>query len=184
MSRLFPHAVLLFMSVVLLAAPSAATAQSEPFEPARAAVTPAVGLAFDPDADVSLSIAGAVAYPVAPAFVVEGELGHLFDMAPGDAGVDSSLTTVHASLLYVVQSEYLARPYLAGGLGIGRFSHELEVPQASIRSTEIGFNLGAGVMYPVAGDIWIRGDFRFFKHIDDVPSAWRFMGGIVLPLGD
>jgi hypothetical protein len=32
--------------------------------------------------------------------------------------------------------------------------------------------------------VWFRGDIRYFKHIDDVPSAWRFSVGVTLRLAN
>jgi opacity protein-like surface antigen len=147
-------------------------------------LSPAIGMALDSDADVSLTIAGAVGYPVTPIIAFEGELGHVFDMAPGDRDVDSSLTTVHGSVLYFFDTEYAATPYVAAGLGIGRFSHQVALPPASIESTEIGLNLGGGVTYPLRNSTWVRGDFRYFKHIDDIPSAWRFSASVVLQVAN
>jgi hypothetical protein len=146
-------------------------------------VSPLLGVAFDPDADASLTIAGSAAYPVTPVVAIEGEIGHVVDMAPGDATVDSSLTTVHASVLYFLESDLKAVPYIAAGLGLGKFSHTVTAPPASIKRTEVGFNVGAGVTYPLNGAVWLRGDFRVFKHIDDVPTAWRFAGGVSVRLG-
>jgi hypothetical protein len=170
------------MLVWQLCAPATASAQS----PLAGGwfLSPAVGIAIDSDADVSLTVAAAVAYPVTPAVAVEGELGHLFDMAPDDGDVDSSLTTVHGSLLYFFDSDYVATPYVAAGLGVGQFSHQVVTPRASIEATEIGLNLGGGVTYPLASSTWFRGDFRYFKHIDDIPSAWRFSASVVLRIAN
>jgi opacity protein-like surface antigen len=176
--------LLLTVLIVFLVSPVPDAQAQSPLAPDSWFVTPSIGMAFDSDADVSLSVAGAAAYPITGALAVEGELGHLFDLAPGDADVDSSLTTVHADLLYFFDSEFVAVPYIAGGLGVGRFSHEVTRPPASINQTEIGFNLGGGVTYLLGQRAWIRGDFRYFKHIDDVPSAWRFSAGVSLRVGE
>jgi opacity protein-like surface antigen len=74
-------------------------------------------------------------------------------------------------------------PYVAAGLGVGKFSHEVERPPASIESTELGFNLGAGLTYALTNRAWLRGDFRFFNHIDDTPSVWRVAGAVTLRIG-
>ena len=174
---------LLMLFVCLAAMPGLALAQS-PLASDTWHLTPSVGIAFDSDADATLSAAVAAAYPLTPNLAVEGELGHLFDLAPDDADVDSSLTTVHGALLYFFDTDYALTPYLAGGLGIGHLSHEVSFPPLSIDSNEIGFNLGGGVTYPMDDALWLRGDFRFFKHIDDVPSAWRFSLGVTLGLGN
>ena len=173
----------LLLFVCLAAVPGVALAQS-PLASDTWLLTPSIGFAFDPDANITLSASVAAAYPVTPNIAVEGELGHLFDMASDDADVDSSLTTVHAAMLYFFDTDYALTPYLAAGLGIGHFSHEVLFPRLSIDSNEIGFNLGGGVTYPIADAAWLRGDFRFFKHIDNVPSAWRFSAGITLRLGN
>jgi opacity protein-like surface antigen len=104
-------------------------------------------------------------------------------MAPGDADVDSSLTSVHGSVLYFFDTGYTLAPYAAGGIGVAKFSHQVTRPPASTDRTEIGFNVGAGVTLPLNDRAWARGDFRFFKHIDDVPSVWRLGAAITLRVG-
>jgi hypothetical protein len=169
-------------SLVLLA-PRIAGAQA-PTEAGDAwLLTPSLGLALDPDADASLTVAGALGYPLTPTLAVEGELGHAFDLAPGDADVDSSLTTVHGSLLYFFPTDFELTAYAAGGLGVAKFRHDVTEPPDSIDSTELGFNLGGGVTYPVNDRVFVRGDVRVFKHIDDVPTIWRFAGGVTVRLG-
>jgi hypothetical protein len=167
----------------LVLAPATAAAQS-PLEAEGWFVSPLLGITLDPDADPSLSVAFAGGHPITPTLAIEGELGHVFDMAPDDRDVDSSLTTVHAAVLYFFESEFVAVPYVAGGLGLGRFSHQVTNPPASIDATELGFNLGAGITYPVADRAWVRGDFRYFKHIDNIPSTWRFSAGVVLTVSN
>jgi opacity protein-like surface antigen len=142
-----------------------------------------LGLALDEDADPSLTVAAALGYSFTNAIAVEGELGHVFDMAPGDSDVDSSLTTVHGSLLYFLGTDDVVHPYVAAGLGVSKFSHEVERPPASIESTELGFNLGAGLTYALNNRAWLRGDFRFFNPIDDTPSVWRVVGAVTLRIG-
>ena len=171
------------LAVCLAAVPGVALAQS-PLASDTWLLTPSIGFAFDPDADITLTASVAAAYPVTPNIAVEGELGHLFDLASDDADVDASLTTVHAAMLYFFDTEYALTPYLAAGLGVGHFSHEVRFPPLSIDSNEIGFNLGGGVTYPLADAAWLRGDVRFLKHIDDVPSAWRFSAGLTMRLGN
>jgi opacity protein-like surface antigen len=147
-------------------------------------VTPFIGLALDPDADPSLTLAGAVAFPLTEMLAIEGELGHVFDMAPDDADVDSSLTTVHASLLAFFESDFVLTPYLAGGIGLGKFSHQVTTPPLEIKGTEIGFNVGGGVAYRAGDSVWMRADVRYFRHIDNMPSIWRFAGGVTVRVGN
>ena len=168
-------------AATLILFPAPARAQA-PVDAPGWLVSPVVGLALDENADPSLTLGAALAYAFPEALAVEGELGHVFDMAPGDAEVDSSLTTVHASVLYFVDTEYVGNPYVAAGIGFARFSHDVDRPPGSIDTTEVGFNLGAGITYPLSDRAWARGDFRFFKHIDEVPSVWRFGAAITLRL--
>jgi opacity protein-like surface antigen len=139
-----------------------------------------LGVAFDPDGDASLAFAGAVAYHLTPVFAVEGELGHVVDTASDNENVDASLTTAHASILYIFDAA--VRPYLAAGLGAGHYSVEVLAPRAEFDTTEVGFNLGGGVIVPLDDSLAVRGDFRYFKHIDNVPSSWRLSAGITLKL--
>jgi opacity protein-like surface antigen len=171
---------LLFATAIVLFLPAATAHAQSPLDQDTWFVSPAVGFAFDGDADVSPALAAAVGVPLTSVLAAEGELGHLFDMAPGDPDVDSSLTTVHVALLYFFDTEFVATPYVAGGIGLGRFSHDVDVPPASIDQTEVGFNLGGGVTYRIADRLWLRGDVRYFKHIDDVPSAFRLLAGVTV----
>jgi hypothetical protein len=173
-----------FAAVYLfIAAPGIASAQAPTEAGGAWLLSPSLGLVLDEDAQASLSIAGALGYPVTSTVALEGELGYAFDLAPADGDVDSSLTTVHGSVLYFFPSDYELTPYLAGGLGFGKLAHDVRVPPASIDSTEVGFNFGGGVVYPVNDAVWIRADVRVLKHIDDVPTIWRFAGGVTLRLG-
>ena len=181
MSDIRRVAVLLFCGLTIM--PAAAGAQS-PLTPGGWIVTPAIGIAFDPDGDVSLTLSGAAGHRIAGPWGVEGELGHVFDTEPDTRDVDSSLTTVHGTLLYFIETSYALTPYLAAGLGVGHFSHEESTPDDSFESTEVGFNLGGGVTHPLDDRLWIRGDFRFFKHIDEIPSAWRLSAAVVLNLSN
>jgi hypothetical protein len=48
---------------------------------------------------------------------------------------------------------------------------------AAAPSSASGFNIGGGMTYPL-DEMLVRGDFRVFKHIDDVPTAARVTGQI------
>lgn len=174
--------VLILATVLLASMPHAAQAQP-PLQRDTWLLTGALGLALDADASPSLSIHGAAAFPLTSQFAVEGELGHVFDIAPGNVDVDSSLTTVHATALYFVNTSYVLTPYLAAGIGAGKYSIDVIPGSADFSTTEIGFNLGGGVTYPLTPTTYFRGDFRYFKHIDDVPSVWRFSGGVAVRFG-
>jgi opacity protein-like surface antigen len=139
------------------------------------------GLALDSDANASFAVNVAAAFPLNAQLAVEGELGHVLDLAPDDANVDASMTTAHGNVLYLFNTSYVLSPYVTGGLGVGKFS--VNTPAGDGSRNEFGFNLGAGVFYPLSSGTSIRGDFRYFKHIDDLPSVWRFTGGVVVRIG-
>jgi len=180
--RLVRVALIVFSVLILL--PRASFAQQSLLDQPGWLVTPILGLAIDEDADPSLTIAGALGHRITDRIAVEGELGHVFDLAPGDADVDSSLTTVHGSVLYVLTTDYFVAPYVIGGIGVAKFRQEVTSAPASIHQTEIGFNLGGGITYPLSDRTSARGDFRFFKHIDDVPTVWRFAVALTIRIGE
>ena len=102
----------------------------------------------------------------------------------GTYAIYSSLTTVHGALLFFFPTEYRLTPYLAGGIGFGKFAHDVTEPPAEIDRTEVGFNFGGGVTYPMNDAIWLRGDVRLLKHVDDVPTIWRFGAGVTIRIGN
>jgi opacity protein-like surface antigen len=172
--------VVILAAVLVTTAPDVVHAQP-PLQRDTWLLSGALGLALDADASPSLTFSGAAAFPLTSDLAIEGELGHVVDNAPGNVSVDSSLTTVHATVLYFVNTSYVLTPYLAAGLGLGKYS--VDVGSTSFSQTEVGFNLGAGVTYPLNRTTYFRGDFRYFKHIDDVPSVWRFTGGVTVRIG-
>ena len=58
------------------------------------------------------------------------------------------------------------------------------VPEANLEAAKNSFggNIGAG-FFAGGQNLSIRGDVRYFKHIDNVPSTWRFAVGVTLRLG-
>ena len=176
--RLAP--VMILAAVLLTSVPDAVQAQP-PLQRDTWLLSGALGLALDADASPSLTLHGAAAFPITSVLAIEGELGHVFDIAPGNVNVDSSLTSVHGTALYFFNTPYVLTPYVAAGLGFAKYS--IDATPGNFSTTEIGFNLGGGVTYPIGRATFFRGDFRYFKHIDDVPSLWRFSGGIAVRIG-
>jgi hypothetical protein len=172
-------------ALAALLAGAAADAHAQPAVPAGTwLVSAAAGLGFDDDADaeqdVSLTVAGAAGLAITAHLAVEAELAHLFDLAINDPDVAPSLTTAHGSLLYLFSSELQAAPYLAAGLGVGHYSLDAGDAGESITRTATGFNLGGGVILVHRSDVWLRADLRYFKHDQDVPSAWRMVVAVTL----
>lgn len=175
--------VAILAAALLISVADAAHAQP-PLQRDTWLLSGALALALDADANTSLALAGAAAFPLTNVLAVEGELGHVLDISPGNVDVDTSITTVHGSVLYFVNTSYVLTPYLAAGLGVGKYSSEVKTtPPVEFGTTEFGFNLGAGVTYPLNDSTYFRGDFRWFKHIDDVPSVWRFAAGVSVRIG-
>lgn len=170
------------LALIALTIASPARAQNSFIEPGEWTISPMLGVAFVPDADTTLSISGAVDYHFTSVLAFEGELGHLFDLVSDNPNVDASLTTVHGSLLYIFDSDFGFRPYLAAGLGAGHYSVTVRAPPNDFDQTELGFNLGGGAFFPLDDRLGVRADFRYFKHIDEVPTAWRLSGGVTLGL--
>jgi opacity protein-like surface antigen len=83
--------------------------------------------------------------------------------------------------LYLFNTSYRLTPYVAAGLGAAKYS--VNTPAGDASATEFGVNLGAGVLYPLGSGTSVRGDFRYFKHIDNLPTVWRFMGGLSIRIG-
>ena len=104
--------VMILAAVVLTSVPDAAHAQP-PLQRDTWLLSGALGLALDADANGSLTVHGAAAFPFTSELAVEGELGHVFDISPGNVGVDVSLTTVHGSVLYFHQ--HAVRPHAVSG---------------------------------------------------------------------
>ena len=179
----FRMAPVVFVAAVVLVSFADSAHAQPPLQRDTWLLSGALGLALDADADPSLTLHGAAAYPLTGEIAIEGELGHVIDISPGDADLDTSLTTVHGTVLYFINTPYVLTPYLAAGLGIGKYSYDLRTPPTEFSATEFGFNLGAGATYPLTGTTFFRGDFRWFKHIDDVPSVWRFTAGVGVRVG-
>jgi opacity protein-like surface antigen len=174
--------VVVLAAVLLTSAPDAAHAQP-PLERGSWLATGFAGWALDGDGDSSLTLAGSATYPLTPVFAIEGELGHVFDLVPGDDDIDSSLTTVHAAGLYFFNTSYKMTPYAAAGIGFGNQSTSVDSTSESSSANEVGFNVGGGVTYPLGNALYFRGDIRFYKHTDEIPSVWRFAAGITVKIG-
>ena len=101
--------VVILAAVLMTAAPDVANAQP-PLQKDTWLVSGALGVGIDADGSASLTIQGAAAYPLTSELAIEGELGHVFDIAPGNVNVDSSLTTFHGTALYFINTSYVLTP--------------------------------------------------------------------------
>ena len=174
----------LFLTIAAFAiAPSPVRAQSIA-EPDTWTVTPFLGFSFGLHHD-SVGIGAAIGYDFTANLGVEGEFGHLFDVAADDADLDWSATTFSANAVYHFDVVRVT-PYATAGLGLERSSVDVKVPDPLAAppssSTEIVWNFGGGAKYKM-NDRWtVRGDLRWFQANDDAPDFWRLYGGVTFGL--
>lgn len=145
-----------------------------------------MGISDDHGAGNSMVLGVGVGYDLTSNLGFEGEIGHLFDVAGDNENIDWSVTNVSGNFLYHFDVRDVT-PYATFGIGFERSSVdvktpdplELEVPS----STEISFNFGGGVKYPLTDSLLVRGDLRRFQSNDLAPDYWRLYGGITFILG-
>ena len=175
--------VVIVMSAIL-AAPSAAAAQSLA-EPRTWSVTPFLNTSLgigDPAEDESSGLGVAVAYDFTSNLGFEAEVGHLFDIAGEDADVDWSISNFSGNAVYHFDVPRVT-PYATMGLGFERSSFSVKNPDPlalypDLSATEITFNVGGGVKYPIDVRWVVRMDLRRFQSNDLAPDFWRLYGGV------
>ena len=179
----FVRTIRLFAAAgVLSALPVSAFAQSAA-EPGTITVTPFLSSAFGTSADLgsSLGLGVAVGYDLTTRLGVEGELGHVFDVFGDSANVDLALTNVSGNIVYHFPAPRLT-PFATFGVGIERASVDVKTPDPATiypaSSTEIGYNFGGGVKYPLTELFVLRADLRRFQSTDLAPDYWRVYGGL------
>jgi len=176
--------------VVALAFPSLAHAQSVA-EPCSWTATPFLNVTLGTSGDTStssLGLGGAVGYDWTANLGFEGELGHVFDIRGDSDDIDWSLTTFSANVVYHFDVRRVT-PYATAGLGWQRSGVDVDpadpeenaVPTLGSDS-EVTFNFGGGVKYPLSGSVLARGDLRRFQANDLSPDHWRLYGGITFVL--
>jgi opacity protein-like surface antigen len=165
-----------------LIAPISVAAQSAA-EPKTWTVSPFLGTSLSTSNDLgnSLGLGVAIGYDLTAALGFEGELGHAFDLLGNDANVDWSVTNVSANAVYHFDVPRVT-PYATFGLGIERSSLSVKNPDPAAlylpSSTEIAYNFGGGVKYPVSDRFLARADVRVFQANDAAPDHWRLYGGL------
>ena len=180
-----------FMAVVLVgtllgARPAAAQSVAEP---KTWTVTPFLGASMglgDPANNDSLGIGAAVAYDWTSNLGFEGEFGHLFDVAGDTDALDWSVTNVSANAIYHFDVRRFT-PYATFGIGFEHSSLDIKDPNIlalfPASSTEVSYNFGGGVKYPITPRLLVRGDIRRFNTNDLAPDYWRVYGGITYRVG-
>ncbi len=164
---------------VALACPPLAAAQSVAREKTWN-VTPFVDAAFGTNAPTgSGGLGAAVGYDLTSNLGVEGEINRLFDVAGDAENVDWSVTSFSGNAVYHFDVVRVT-PYATAGIGFSRSSVGGGDPAALLipSSTEVTFNFGGGVKYPISSRMLARADLRRFQANDLAPDYWRVYGGI------
>lgn len=158
-------------------------------EPRTWTITPFLGTSMDlgdPANNDSLGVGVAFAYDWTPNLGFEGELGHLFDVAGNTDDLDWSITNFSGNAVYHFDVRRVT-PYATFGIGFERSNLDIKNPDIvalySPSSTEISYNFGGGVKYPLTPRLLVRGDLRRFNANDLAPDYWRLYGGITFRVG-
>ena len=163
-------------------APLSAAAQSAT-EPKTVTITPFLSSSFGSSQDLggSLGLGVAITYDLTTRLGFEGELGHAFDVLGDDANVDLSVTNVSGNAVYNFPVPRVT-PYATFGIGIERTSVDVKSPDPlalyAPGRTEVSYNFGGGVKYPISELFVARGDVRRFQANDLAPDYWRIYGGL------
>jgi opacity protein-like surface antigen len=152
-------------------------------EPKTITLTPFVSAGFGTSDGLggSPGVGVAIAYDFTSNLGVEGEITHLFDVAGDDANVDSSVQNYNANAIYHFNVKH-ATPYATFGLGVEHIGRRVKNSDTLALypppSTEIAYNFGGGVKYPLSQNFLVRGDMRRFQANDLAPNYWRLYGGV------
>lgn len=169
-------------AAVLLVAGTAATADAQSVaEPNTVTATPFVSVSFGTSQNLgsSLGIGGAIGYDWTSNIGFEFELGRVFDVAGDDDVLDYKLTTINGNFIYHFDVKRVT-PYATLGLGWEHASPDVDDSSQPDPdgSTEIAWNFGGGVKYPINSRILARADLRRFQANDLAPDHWRLYGGL------
>ena len=165
-----------------------ASAQSAPearsvAEPNTVTVTPFLSGSFGTSDELggSIGLGVGVGYDFTRNLGVEGEIGHSFDLSGDDANLDSSATNYSANGVYHFDVRHFT-PYATFGLGVEHVGRTIKNPDPlalyAPSSTEIAYNFGGGVKYPLNDRFILRADLRRFQSTDLSPDFWRLYGAV------
>ena len=169
----------LFAAFALIV-PMTAQAQQRAVEPNTVTVTPFLSVSFGTPDNLgsSLGIGAGVGYDWTENLGFEFEVARVFDVAGDDDLVDWSLTNFSGNVIYHFNVPRFT-PYATFGLGWERSNVDLDDPDIDLESsTEVAWNIGGGVKYPLNDRLVARADLRRFQVNDDAPDHWRLYGGL------
>ena len=178
-----------FITCVLVGLAVQPAAAQSIAEPRTWAVTPFLGTSMglgDPANNDSLGVGVAFSYDWTSNLGFEGELGYLFDVAGDTDDIDWSITNVSGNAVYHFDVKRVT-PYATFGLGFERSSIDVSDPAlilvADAAGTEVSYNFGGGVKYPITPKLVARADLRRFQANDLAPDYWRLYGGVTFRVG-
>lgn len=176
----FDRPFLAVLAICVVPLPAAAQSVTEP---RTVTITPFLSSAFATSNDLggSLGLGVALTYDLTTRLGFEGELAHAFDVLGDDANVDLSFTNVSGNAVYNFPLPRVT-PYATFGIGIERTSLDVKSPDPlalyAAGSTEVSYNFGGGVKYPLSELFVARADVRRFQANDLAPDYWRVYGGL------
>jgi hypothetical protein len=182
MFRSVQMSVALIIALLALIDPARARAQSVA-EPHTLTVTPFVSGGFGTSQGLggSVGLGVAVGYDLTANVGFEGEVAHLFDVLGDDANGDAPIENYSANAVYHFDLKQVT-PYATFGLGVEHIGRSVKDPTLialyTPPSTEISYNFGGGVKYPLSERFLARGDLRRFQSTDLAPNYWRLYGGL------
>ena len=152
-------------------------------EPNTLTVTPFLSTTFGVSEGLggSIGLGAAVGYDVTRNLGFEGEIAHAFDTLGDDANLDASITNYSVNGVYHFDVRHVT-PYATFGLGLEHVGRSVKNPDPAAfylaPSTEVAYNFGGGVKYPVSERFLARADLRRFQSTDLSPDYWRLYGGL------
>jgi opacity protein-like surface antigen len=152
-------------------------------EPNTLTLTPFLSSTFDTSDALggSLGIGVAVGYDLTRNLGIEGEIAHAFDVVGDDDNLDWPVTNYSVNGIYHFDVSRFT-PYATFGLGVEHVSRSVKNPDPAVlypaSSTEVAYNFGGGVKYPLSERFLVRGDLRRFQSTDLSPNYWRIYGGL------
>ena len=152
-------------------------------EPHTVSVTPFLDSTFgaSDDLDATIGLGVAVTYDVTKRLGFEGELAYAFDLMGKDPNVDLDVTNISGNGVYNFHAPYVT-PYVTFGIGVEFGGVHVKQKDPAVvypqNSTEVSYNLGGGVKYPISELFVLRGDIRRFQSVDLAPDYWRLYGGV------
>ena len=136
-------------------------------------VTAHIGVASAGDVrSAPVTLGGSMAVIDDDGIGVELDLGHLRDFND-EVFEESSATTVMLNVVAVYPHPTL-RPFVNAGVGLLQVRTALLSGESAVTDNAGGWNAGGGVQYMVNELFGIRGDVRYFRHVQrraDVPSG-------------